>query len=101
VFQNLIIVAANGAIAAQFFDLTEGTDVIDLDADITAQNPGGVRALDGGDFINGSDSTDIVNGNRGNDFLVGNGDNDYLRGGQDNDFISGIAGRNVTQWQSR
>ncbi|AFY69471.1 Hemolysin-type calcium-binding region [Thalassoporum mexicanum PCC 7367] len=94
-FQNLIDVAFNGAIAGQFFDLTVGTDVVELDAGTTAQNPGGVRALDSADFVTGSNSTDIINGNTGSDFLVGNDGNDYLRGGQDNDFISGITGRNI------
>ncbi len=50
------------------------------------------NALDGDDFVFGSDSANLIFGGGGDDFIYGNGGSDRLAGGDGTDFIRGGSG---------
>ncbi|MGL5062932.1 MAG: calcium-binding protein [Microcoleus sp.] len=87
-----------------FFDLTPNEDVIELASGILRNFPGGLRALDGKDFVRGSGDSELMNGNAGRDTLMGGLDslvlgvpcgNDTLRGGKDFDVLFGECGNDL------
>ena len=61
----------------------------------TAENPGGILALDGDDFLMASASMDVINGNLGNDTIAGLSGDDVIRGGKGNDAIGGDLGNDL------
>lgn len=76
----------------RFLDLSFGPDNEFIAAGELFGRPGGVRALDGNDTVQGSNDFDTINGNSGNDTVLGGGGNDQLRGGTNNDFVDGQSG---------
>ncbi|MFZ1030136.1 MAG: calcium-binding protein [Limnoraphis robusta] len=61
----------------------------------TAENPGGILALDGDDFLIASVEMDVINGNQGADTIAGLSGDDVIRGGQGNDVIGGDLGNDL------
>ena len=59
------------------------------------ENPGGILALEGDDFLIASTQTDVINGNLGNDSMAGGGGDDLIRGGKGNDAINGDIGNDI------
>jgi Calpain family cysteine protease/RTX calcium-binding nonapeptide repeat (4 copies) len=78
-----------------FFDLTNGIDILTIDSKVPAGF--GVRALAGADFIVGSDRPDCVYGNDGADSISGGIGNDSLQGGRGADLLLGDAGADFLQ----
>lgn len=78
-----------------FFDLTLNDDIVQLANGILRNNPGGLRALAGNDFVRGSGAAELMNGNSGIDTLIGGCGNDTIRGGQDFDIIYGECGSDL------
>lgn len=76
-----------------FYDLTANTDNFQITTGLLAGLPGGLRGLDGNDFIKGSFAAEIVNGNQGNDTLFGGEGTDALFGGKGDDYLHGNQGR--------
>lgn len=72
-----------------FFDLTPNDDAVQLANGILRNTPGGLRALDGNDFVRGSGGAELMNGNSGTDTLIGGCGSDTIRGGQDFDILYG------------
>jgi Ca2+-binding RTX toxin-like protein len=92
-----------------FFDLTPNDDAVQLANGILRDTPGGLRALDGNDFVRGSGGAELMNGNSGTDTLIGgcgsdfvSGDqgDDYVYGGTANDFIRGGKGNDALVGES-
>ncbi|UNU26867.1 calcium-binding protein [Microcoleus vaginatus] len=75
-----------------FFDLTPNDDAFQLANGILRNTPGGLRALDGNDFVRGSGGAELMNGNSGTDTLIGGCGSDTIRGGQDFDILYGECG---------
>ncbi len=75
-----------------FFDLTSNDDAFQLANGILRNTPGGLRALDGNDFVRGSGGAELMNGNSGTDTLIGGCGSDTIRGGQDFDILYGECG---------
>ncbi|MEG4406763.1 calcium-binding protein [Microcoleus sp. MON2_D5] len=75
-----------------FFDLTSNDDAFQLANGILRNTPGGLRALDGNDFVRGSGGAELMNGNSGRDTLIGGCGSDTIRGGQDFDILYGECG---------
>ena len=90
-FNTITAAAGSGGSLGAFFDLTNNNDnqTIPAWSGFGPNSPGGVRALNGNDFVNGSIDNDVINGNQGDDTLIGGNGYDYLRGGQSNDSVSG------------
>lgn len=61
----------------------------------TEENPGGILALDGDDFLMASVEMDVINGNLGNDTIAGLSGDDVIRGGKGNDMIGGDRGNDL------
>ena len=78
-----------------FFDLSPNDDVVQLPNGILRNTPGGLRALNGNDFVRGSEDAELMNGNSGQDVLIGGCGNDTLRGGQDYDILYGECGNDL------
>ncbi|MEG4353536.1 calcium-binding protein [Microcoleus sp. LAD1_D5] len=78
-----------------FFDLTPNDDAVQLANGILRNTPGGLRALDGNDFVRGSGGAELMNGNSGIDTLIGGCGNDTIRGGQDFDILYGECGSDL------
>ncbi len=78
-----------------FFDLTLNDDIVQLANGILRNNPGGLRALSGNDFVRGSGGAELINGNSGRDTLIGGCGSDTIRGGQDSDIIYGECGNDI------
>lgn len=81
----------------RFFDLSangQQGDRVRIPSLLTAY-PGGVRALNGDDLVQGSEAADIIYGNGGGDYLEGNGGADRLIGGRGMDYLSGGAGNDT------
>jgi Ca2+-binding RTX toxin-like protein len=78
-----------------FFDLTANDDVVQLANGILRNTPGGLRALNGNDFVRGSGGAELMNGNAGFDTLIGGCGSDTIRGGQDFDIIYGECGNDI------
>ncbi|MFM9263636.1 calcium-binding protein [Tychonema sp. BBK16] len=78
-----------------FFDLTPNDDVVQLANGILRNNPGGLRALSGNDFVRGSGAAELMNGNSGRDTLIGGCGSDTIRGGQDFDVLYGECGNDL------
>jgi serralysin len=78
-----------------FFDLTANDDVVQLANGILRNTPGGLRALNGNDFVRGSGGAELMNGNSGRDTLIGGCGSDTIRGGQDSDIIYGECGSDL------
>lgn len=87
--------ANNPAFDPNFFDLTNGPDVVELTPGLLANSPFGLRALEGNDFVRGSDDPEWMNGNQGDDCLLGRGGDDILWGGQGNDVLGGGEGNDI------
>ena len=66
-----------------FYDLSANSDNFQLTVGLLAGLPGGLRGLEGNDFIRGSAAPELANGNQGNDTLIGGAGNDVLFGGKD------------------
>ncbi|MEG4806739.1 calcium-binding protein [Microcoleus sp. F8-D3] len=75
-----------------FFDLTPNDDEFQLANGVLRNTPGGLRALDGNDFVRGSGGAELMNGNSGTDTLIGGCGSDTIRGGQDFDILYGECG---------
>lgn len=75
-----------------FFDLTVNADVFILTPALLPNLPGGLRGLEGNDWIIGTSDPELINGNQGNDTIEGNGGNDQLFGGRDQDLLLGGEG---------
>lgn len=90
-FNNLLTAAPSD----RFLELTIGNDLFQIPPNSATQFPGGVRALDGNDTVNGSSFNDVINGNAGNDVLRGGAGNDLLRGGKGSDLIFGDDGSDL------
>lgn len=90
-FNNLLTASAS----ARSLDLTIGNDLFQIPPNSATQFPGGVRALDGEDTVNGSAFNDVINGNAGNDVLRGSAGDDLLRGGKGTDLIFGDDGSDL------
>jgi serralysin len=78
-----------------FFDLTANDDIVQLANGILRNNPGGLRALAGNDFVRGSGAAELMNGNSGRDTLIGGCGSDTIRGGQDSDILYGECGNDI------
>ncbi|MEG4345234.1 calcium-binding protein [Microcoleus sp. A003_D6] len=78
-----------------FFDLTANDDIVQLANGILRNTPGGLRALDGNDFVRGSGAAELINGNSGTDTLIGGCGADTIRGGQDFDILYGECGNDL------
>jgi Ca2+-binding RTX toxin-like protein len=78
-----------------FFDLTVNDDIVQLVNGILRNTPGGLRALNGNDFVRGSGGAELMNGNGGRDTLIGGCGNDTIRGGQDFDILYGECGNDL------
>ncbi|MFB8794961.1 MAG: calcium-binding protein [Microcoleus sp.] len=78
-----------------FFDLTLNDDIVQLANGILRNNPGGLRALSGNDFVRGSGAAELMNGNAGTDTLIGGCGSDTIRGGKDFDIIYGECGNDI------
>ncbi|MDY7023972.1 MAG: calcium-binding protein [Cyanobacteriota bacterium] len=61
----------------------------------TADNPGGILALDGDDFLIASVEMDVINGNQGSDTVGGSDGDDVIRGGKGNDALGGDSGNDL------
>lgn len=61
----------------------------------TVENPGGILALDGDDFLMASVGMDVINGNLGDDTIAGLDGDDVLRGGKGNDVMGGDLGNDL------
>lgn len=94
--------------STQLYLLTEEVDILapegnslpftptgTIQPEWTLDNPGGILALAGDDFLIGSNQTDVINGNQGEDLLSGAAGSDLIRGGKGNDVISGDLGNDV------
>ncbi len=88
-FENLQASAIKGFARGEVLDLSAAEDIIQLDSDEFAQFPGGVRAYEGNDTIEGSDNNDVIYGNSGEDLLSGSVGDDILLGGADGDRVFG------------
>lgn len=80
---------------ANFFNLTVNADTVELTTQLLRETPGGLRSLEGNDFVKGSEDAELINGNTGQDTLLGSGGNDTLRGGQEFDALFGGVGNDV------
>lgn len=78
-----------------FFDLTLNDDIVQLANGILRNNPGGLRALSGNDFVRGSGAAELMNGNAGTDTLIGGCGSDTIGGGKDFDIIYGECGNDI------
>lgn len=78
-----------------FFDLTANDDVVQLANGILRNTSGGLRALNGNDFVRGSGGAELMNGNSGRDTLIGGCGSDTIRGGQDFDILYGQCGNDI------
>jgi serralysin len=101
---RLLTAPLNSNSDPNFFDLTPNSDVVELASGILRNFPGGLRALDGNDFVRGSGDSELMNGNAGADTLMGGLDslvlgvpcgNDTLRGGKDFDVLFGECGNDL------
>lgn len=94
-----VITLAPGTLAPgidpNFFDLTLTNDLVALTPGLLANFSGGLRALDGDDYVSGGSDSEIINGNNGQDCLLGGAGNDLVRGGKDFDVISGGLGNDI------
>ncbi|HIK28879.1 MAG: hypothetical protein N3E45_05570 [Oscillatoriaceae bacterium SKW80] len=88
-FKNIQATAIKGFARGEVLDLTPEADIIQLNSNQFSQFPGGVRAYDGNDTIEGSDKNDVIYGNSGEDLLSGFFGDDILLGGADDDRIFG------------
>ncbi|MGL5083043.1 MAG: calcium-binding protein [Microcoleaceae cyanobacterium] len=102
------VLTRRSADSSKLHILTAGDDVLapagmplpfsargEVQAQWTADNPGGILALDGNDFLIGSSQVDFINGNQGDDLLSGAAGNDLIRGGKGNDAIAGDLGHDI------
>ena len=78
-----------------FFDLTPNDDAFQLANGILRNTPGGLRGLDGNDFVRGSGGAELMNGNSGIDTLIGGCGSDTIRGGQNFDILYGECGSDI------
>ncbi|MEG4914170.1 calcium-binding protein [Microcoleus sp. B7-D4] len=85
----------NPASDPNFFDLTPNDDAFQLANGILRNTPGGLRALEGNDFVRGSGGAELMNGNRGTDTLIGGCGSDTIRGGQGFDKLYGECGSDI------
>lgn len=97
--------ANRSANSSELFLLTNEADVLappgmginppptgEVKPEWTLENPGGILALDGDDFIIGSVGSDVINGNQGDDTIAGLSGDNIIRGGKGNDVLSGGLG---------
>jgi serralysin len=78
-----------------FFYLTPNGDSAELAKGLLSNTPGGLLALNGDDFVRGSEDAEAINGNAGSDVLIGGFGNDTLWGGQDYDILYGEQGNDL------
>jgi len=78
-----------------FFDLTPNDDAFQLANGILRNTPGGLRGLDGNDFVRGSGGAELMNGDSGIDTLIGGCGSDTIRGGQNFDILYGECGSDI------
>jgi serralysin len=78
-----------------FFLLTSDSDIVELTNDVIENYPGGIFALEGDDYVRGSENDEFIYGNYGQDVLLGKAGNDTIRGGQDFDVIAGGEGNDL------
>ena len=89
-FRSVTTVIAIGYINANFYDLSDAGETIEISNLLDAgQYQGGVRGLAGNDRVFGTFENDVVNGGGGADFLVGYNGVDYLVGDDDSDQVFG------------
>jgi len=79
----------------KFFNLTVNPDSVQLSPGLLNNTPGGLRALAGDDFVQGSNSAELIYGNEGNDTVKGGCNNDTIKGGKGNDVIYGECGNDI------
>lgn len=94
---NITVLTAPPAPPAHpnLFDLTSAADVVELTPGLLANSPWGLRALEGDDFVRGSDDSELISGNQGVDCLLGKGGDDIIWGGKDFDVLGGGAGNDT------
>ena len=76
------------------FVLSTNSDRVNI-ADYPEAIGKSILALDGDDFVQGTESSDTINGNQGNDEIRGNRGDDFLLGGKDNDLLYGDEGNDI------
>ena len=96
-FNSITSAAGRGGSLGKFSDFTNNNDnqTISAWSNSGPNLPGGVRALNGNDTVNGSSDNDVINGNQGDDAISGLSGYDYIRGGQGNDNITGNSGNDI------
>jgi Ca2+-binding RTX toxin-like protein len=78
--------------SSYFFDLTNEPDSVLLTPGLLTNYPGGLRGLDGSDYIVGSEDAELIHGNGECDYIVGGEGNDSVFGGKGHDRIQGNEG---------
>lgn len=78
-----------------FYDLTSNPDNFTLTPGFLAGFSGGLRALEGNDFVQGSSSPEIVYANQGNDTVFGGGGTDLILAGKEDDYLFGETGIDI------
>jgi serralysin len=81
----------------KFFNLTVNPDSVQLSPGLLNNTPGGLRALAGDDFLQGSNSAELINGNEGNDTVKAGCNNDTIKGGKGDDVLYGECGSDILQ----
>jgi serralysin len=92
---RLVTAPFNPGSDPNFFYLTPNGDVAQLAKGLLSNTPGGLLALNGDDFVRGSEDAEVINGNAGSDVLIGGFGNDTIRGGQDYDILYGEQGNDL------
>lgn len=78
-----------------YFNLTTAADYVQLTFGLLQKTPGGLRALEGDDWVEGTGYPELINGNEGNDTIDGQCNEDTLYGGAGNDVLYGECGNDT------
>jgi Ca2+-binding RTX toxin-like protein len=81
--------------SSYFFDLTNESASVLLTPGLLTNYPGGLRGLDGSDYIVGSEDSELIYGNGDCDYIVSGKGNDAVHGGKGHDRLQGNEGNDL------